>query len=187
MRDEEIVARQIGRRPRGFLRVATRCPLGLPETIVTRPIVSGVADGRAGLEPFPTVFWLTCPGAVRAVSELEAQGHVRKLQERLAADPGAAEAHREAARSYADLRLSLLGRDDAAHLARDHTGEYEVVAHSGVGGVLGEPGKGGIKCLHAHYADYLARGVNPVGRWVHELLREKAHSREGSGCGKARG
>jgi len=176
MTDEEIVERQIGRKPRGFLRVATRCPLGLPETIVTRPVIrKGGGTGReTQVEPFPTVFWLTCPGAVRAVSELEALGYVRKLQERLAGDPAALEAYQEAARSYADYRVSLLSPEEASHFATEHPGQYEVVARSGIGGVLGKPGAAGIKCLHAHYADYLARGVNPIGRWVRELLTRKA-------------
>jgi hypothetical protein len=28
----------------------------------------------------------------------------------------------------------------------------------------------GIKCLHAHYAWFLAGGDDPVGRWVHDHL-----------------
>lgn len=177
--DEEIVERQIGRKPRGFLTVATRCPLGLPETIVTRPVLreNGEAAGTSAegrVKPFPTVFWLTCPGAVRAVSELEAMGYVRELQRRLASDAAASEAYREAARSYADYRLSLLPPAEAARLAAENPGQYEVVARSGIGGVLRGPDAAGIKCLHAHYADYLARGTNPIGKWVRELLVEKA-------------
>jgi sugar/nucleoside kinase (ribokinase family) len=29
-----------------------------------------------------------------------------------------------------------------------------------------------VKCLHAHYAWYLAGGDDPVGRWVAERLAE---------------
>ena len=36
----------------------------------------------------------------------------------------------------------------------------------GVGGT-----RRGVKCLHAHYAYYLAGGDDPVGRWVAEHLR----------------
>lgn len=173
MNDDEIVERQIGRKPRGFLWVATRCPLGLPETIVTKAIIGEVGGGRTRAKPFPTVFWLTCPGAVKAVSGLEAEGWVTRLQRRLSGDPAASEAYREAARSYAELRLSLLSEDEAARLEAQYPSQYDVIAHSGVGGVLGD---GGIKCLHAHYADYLARRTNPVGKWVHELLVEKGDS-----------
>ncbi|NDH11910.1 MAG: DUF501 domain-containing protein, partial [Actinobacteria bacterium] len=34
---------------------------------------------------------------------------------------------------------------------------------AGVGGT-----RRGVKCLHAHYAWYLAGGDDPVGRWVAE-------------------
>ncbi|MCR4403094.1 MAG: DUF501 domain-containing protein [Firmicutes bacterium] len=182
MTDEELVERQMGRKPRGFVRVATRCPLGLPETIVTKPVMlkGDATDRRERVEPFPTVFWLTCPGAVRAVSELEARGWVRRLQERLARDPMAFEAHLDAARSYADYRVSLLSPGEASHLAKEHPRQYKVIACSGVGGVLGRSGDAGVKCLHAHYADYLARGVNPIGKWVRELLTGTARSSSAS-------
>jgi hypothetical protein len=36
----------------------------------------------------------------------------------------------------------------------------------GVGGT-----RRGVKCLHAHYAWFLAGGDDPVGRWVHDMAR----------------
>ena len=39
--------------------------------------------------------------------------------------------------------------------------------HGGVGGT-----RRGVKCLHAHYAWYLAGGDDPVGRWVAAALAE---------------
>jgi hypothetical protein len=38
------------------------------------------------------------------------------------------------------------------------------------GGVAGT--REGVKCLHAHYAWYLAGGADPVGRWVADRLAE---------------
>ena len=35
----------------------------------------------------------------------------------------------------------------------------------GVGGT-----REGVKCLHAHYAWFLAGGDDPVGRWVHDRI-----------------
>ena len=46
---------------------------------------------------------------------------------------------------------------DAA-LPSTHTGPRP---HGGVGGT-----RTGVKCLHAHYAHYLAGGDDPVGAWV---------------------
>jgi exopolyphosphatase / guanosine-5'-triphosphate,3'-diphosphate pyrophosphatase len=96
--------------------------------------------------PFPTTFWLTCPDAVRAVSRLEAEGWISRLNERLEADPGFAEAVAHAHAEYARERA----RDDPS-------AEW----HGGVGGT-----RKGLKCLHAHYANHLAGGDDVVGAWL---------------------
>ena len=96
--------------------------------------------------PFPTTFWLTCPDAVRAVSRLEAEGWISRLNQRLEADPGFAEAVAHAHAEYARERA----RDDPS-------AEW----HGGVGGT-----RKGLKCLHAHYANHLAGGDDVVGAWV---------------------
>jgi uncharacterized protein len=69
MSDAEIVERQLGRRPRAFVRVAVRCPFGQPAVTEQAPIDE---DGR----PFPTQFYVTCPFLVAAISRLEAAGGV---------------------------------------------------------------------------------------------------------------
>ena len=69
MTDEEIVERQLGRRPRAFRRVAVRCPFGRPAVTEQAPFGE---DGR----PFPTQFYVTCPHLVAAISRLEAAGGV---------------------------------------------------------------------------------------------------------------
>src|SRR4051812_5935752 len=71
MRDEELVARQIGRAPRAFARVAVRCPYGRPAVTEQAPFD---LDGR----PFPTQFYVTCPSLVAAISRLEAAGGVER-------------------------------------------------------------------------------------------------------------
>jgi uncharacterized protein len=71
MTDEELVARQIGRRPRAFARVAVRCPFGRPAVTEQMPFDE---DGR----PFPTQYYVTCPYLVAAISRLEAAGGVER-------------------------------------------------------------------------------------------------------------
>ena len=168
MRDEEIIKRQIGRKPRGFMEVASRCPMGMPETIVTSPLVPARRGLNTPFEPFPTVFWLTCPGAIKAASRLEAEGWITKLEARLAQAPEAQREYEEAARSYAAFRQTLLTEDQLKWIKTYKPSWYDVICESGVGGI--PQGNKGLKCLHAHYADYLVRGKNPVGRWVYELL-----------------
>lgn len=76
--DTEIIARQLGRPPRAFRRVAVRCPFGKPAVAEQEPFD---ADGR----PFPTQYYVTCPFLVAAISRLEAAGGVDRWT-RAAAD-----------------------------------------------------------------------------------------------------
>jgi hypothetical protein len=138
-----LVARQLGRPPRGLLAVAHRCPCGLPDVVETAP---RLPDGT----PFPTLYYLTCPRAVAAVSRLEAEGMMREMSRRLAAEPDLRQAYLAAHRDY------LRRRDEAARA-------------SGVAPLpAGTPSAGGmpdrVKCLHALVAHELAvPGANPPG------------------------
>jgi uncharacterized protein len=67
--DLTLVASQLGREPTTPFSVVARCPGGHPLVIRNHPF-------DAAGDPFPTLFWLTCPDAVRAVSRLEAEGAI---------------------------------------------------------------------------------------------------------------
>src|ERR1022692_115335 len=95
--DVAVVTRQLGRPPRGMRAVAHRCPCGLPDVIQTAPRLPGG-------EPFPTLYYLTCPRACAAASRLEAAGVMRAMTDRLAADPDLAEAYLTAHQDYARRR-----------------------------------------------------------------------------------
>ena len=140
MDDRRVVAAQIGRQPRSIVDVVARCHLGLPVVIAVPPYLD---DGT----PFPTTYWLTCPLASRRISRREADGGVKKAEARIAADPDfAAEFHAAVARYAAD-RDELIGPD--------------ATSYRPTGGVGGS--RGGVKCLHAHYADHAAGNRNPIG------------------------
>src|SRR6059036_212516 len=79
MDDRAIVGRQLGRAPRAFARVVTRCPYGLPAVTEQRPYD---AEGR----PFPTTYYLACRHLVAAVARLEAAGGVERWSAEAAAD-----------------------------------------------------------------------------------------------------
>ena len=102
----------------------------------------------------PTRYWLVDPELVRAVSRLEADGGVRAANATV--DPGGA--GRGARR--------VLDRAGVGACRRTGTGPQPF---GGVGGT-----RLGVKCLHAHYAWYLAGGADPVGRWVEDRLSEVA-------------
>ena len=143
MDDREVVAAQLERPPRSPIEVVARCHLELPVVIAVPPLLD---DGT----PFPTSCWLTCPLAVRRIGRIEGVGGVRTA-EAMVEDGGAfAAAYQEAMDRYAANRDQLI--------AADHTGPRP---SGGVGG-----SSGGVKCLHAHYADHAAGNDNPVGSWV---------------------
>jgi uncharacterized protein len=139
MDDEAVVARQLGRAPRAFRRVAARCPFGLPTVTEQEPY------DRDG-EPFPTTYYLTCPHLVAALARVEAAGGVERWSSAAEDDPAltaslavATEEQRAVRRELAGARR---GRDDGASL------------DLGIGG-SGNPAR--LKCLHAHAAFALAR------------------------------
>ncbi len=137
--DLEIVRAQLGRDPTTPFDVIIRCPPGHPLVIRNAP---RAADGT----PFPTMFWLSCPDAVAAVSRLEADGWITRLNERFETD---AAFRADVERAHADA---------AAERARVLP---EAGAWRGVGGT-----RRGLKCLHAHHANQLAGGDDVVGAWV---------------------
>lgn len=106
MTDEEIVERQLGRRPRAFRRVAVRCPFGRPAVTEQAPFDE---EGR----PFPTQFYVTCPHLVAAISRLEAAGGVERWSAAARDDATLAEslaaAHAEQRRLRPELRAGIGG------------------------------------------------------------------------------
>ncbi len=133
--DLDAVREQLGREPTVPFSVVARCSDGHPLVIRNRPID---ADGH----PFPTIYWLTCPTAVKSVSRLESDGWIARLGD----DPELAERIEQAHAAYASERGQM-----AAGAER----------WGGVGGTAH-----GLKCLHAHYAYHLAGGDDAVGAWT---------------------
>ena len=140
--DRDAVRARLGREPAAAFEVVVRDASGAPVVLRNAPLT---ADGV----PMPTRYWLCDTTLVRDVARLEAAGGVRAAA--AAVDPLAlARAHR----AYAAER-------DAALPA----GWDGPRPGGGVGGT-----RTGVKCLHAHYAWYLAGGDDPVGAWVAEQL-----------------
>lgn len=144
--DQQRVEALLGRAPRADYEVVVRNGAGEPVVIRNAPLL---ADGT----PMPTRYWLVGGDEREAVSRLEAAGGVREAE--AAVDPAELE---DAHRRYGEERDQAL---PAGHAGPRPTG--------GVGGT-----RRGVKCLHAHYAWFLAGGDDPVGRWVAERLPEAA-------------
>ena len=147
-RDAYAISAQLGRPTRGGGDVVARCDLGLPVVVRMPPVLPGG-------EPFPTRYWLTCPLLHRRVARLEAAGGVGEMERAIDADPALRDAVAAAHARYAEERDAAL-TEDVAHPPR-----------GGVAGIVAPPdARPGVKCLHAHLADFVAGNANPIGRRV---------------------
>jgi hypothetical protein len=140
--DRAAVAGLLGREPMGPFEVVVRDDHDAPLVIRNSPLLD---DGT----PMPTRYWLVDPALRRAIDRLEASGGVRQAES--AIDPDELEA--------AHARYAA---------ERDRAVPSKWTGARPIGGVGGT--RRGVKCLHAHYAWYLAGGDDPVGRWVEEHL-----------------
>ena len=147
---------QLGRDPHPFARVVARCPFGFPAAVEDLPY------GPSG-EPFPTLYYLTCPTFVAAVSRLESAGGVRRWTGRAGDDPALRRSLVEAAAVSRRRRRALRAR--CAAPMSDGGASLDT-------GVAGVRDPAAVKCLHAHAAHALAHPVYLFGRAVLAEVRD---------------
>ena len=138
------VTELLGRKPQGGFEVILRDASGSPIVVKNEPLLF---DGT----PMPTRYWLVGPKEHMAVSRLESAGFIDLAESEVDAE---------------ELRLTheryAAERDSA--IPKDHTGPRP---HGGVAGT-----RVGVKCLHAHYANWLVDKTDVVGQWVDRRLQQ---------------
>ena len=138
------VTELLGRKPQGDFEVVLRDASGSPIVVKNEPLLF---DGT----PMPTRYWLVGPKEHTAVSRLESAGFIDLAESEVDAE---------------ELRLTheryAAERDSA--IPKDHTGPRP---HGGVAGT-----RVGVKCLHAHYANWLVDKTDVVGQWVDRRLQQ---------------
>ena len=138
------VTELLGRKPQGDFEVILRDASGSPIVVKNEPLLF---DGT----PMPTRYWLVGPKEHTAVSRLESAGFIDLAESEVDAE---------------ELRLThdryAAERDSA--IPKDHTGPRP---HGGVAGT-----RVGVKCLHAHYANWLVDKTDVVGQWVDRRLQQ---------------
>lgn len=146
--DLQILELQLGRVPRGVFGIADRCVCGAPRVVATRPRLE---DGT----PFPTMFYLTHPTAVKGCSSLEADKWMEHLNQLLVTDE--------------ELRLGYEKAHQHYISTRDAIEEVPEIKDFSAGGM---PRR--VKCLHAILGHTLAAGpgVNPIGDLILARLAE---------------
>jgi uncharacterized protein len=148
--DHAAVAALLGRKPRSAFEVVVRHEDGSPLVIRNPPILD---DGT----PMATRYWLVGEPERKQVSQLESDGGVRDANAQVDAAALAAAHDRYAVERDAAIPDGTTGPRPSG----------------GVGGT-----RAGVKCLHAHYAWFLAGGDDPVGQWVHAQLTNRAKAQE---------
>lgn len=138
------VTELLGRKPQGEFEVVVRDKNGWPIVVKNQPLLY---DGT----PMPTRFWLVGEKEHKAVSRLESAGCINIAESEINPE---------------ELRLThehyAAERDGA--IPADHTGPRP---HGGVAGT-----RVGVKCLHAHYANWLVNKTDVVGHWVDKRLQQ---------------
>jgi hypothetical protein len=138
------VTELLGRQPQGDFEVILRDASGSPIVVKNEPLLF---DGT----PMPTRYWLVGPKEHMAVSRLESAGFIDLAESEVDAE---------------ELRLTheryAAERDSA--IPKDHKGPRP---HGGVAGT-----RVGVKCLHAHYANWLVNKTDVVGQWVDRRLQQ---------------
>ena len=138
------VTELLGRKPQGDFEVVIRDKNDEPIVVKNEPLLF---DGT----PMPTRYWLVGPKEHMAVSRLESAGFIDLAESEVDAE---------------ELRLTheryAAERDSA--IPKDHTGPRP---HGGVAGT-----RVGVKCLHAHYANWLVNKTDVVGQWVDRRLQQ---------------
>lgn len=153
------VAELLGREPRGLEAIAAAGDNGSPMVIRVASLVDDT--------PFPTLFWLVDPGLSYRIDAAEAGGLIKRLQQRIDADPELQRQMQEDHRAHIALRDSHIS--DAVRKRMDMLGFGEVLLHRGIGGIADFTR---IRCLHTWYAAHLVV-PNTVGALLDQWWLEQ--------------
>ena len=126
--DIDIIRKQIKREPDNLIGIKKRCPQGRPVVVVTSPF-----SEENGV--FPTTYWLSCPFLVKLISQLEDEGLIRDLTEKLDKDQEFKNKLEKCHQKYAQKRLSLLNKDQIETIKSISKDILKVIKNSGIGGI----------------------------------------------------
>lgn len=156
----KIAVELLGREPRTPFKVQTCCPDGSPQVLLADPVFN--EDGI--WKPFPTFLWLVCPRLKALTAELEQQGLIKALSQRLSQDADFREKFLAGQKSIAKMRIEIAEQIYPGDLP-EHIREILSLTT-----IAGSKDYRGVKCLHSHLAQELAFHNNPIGAVVLERI-----------------
>lgn len=146
----------LGRKPRAPFVIKTRCSDGSPQVLLADSVFK-----EGGLwKPFPTFLWLVCPTLKLLAARLEQQGLVKEYSVKLMTDVEFRKEFDAGQKQICQLRIKMAQEILQAELP-EHI--HKVLSETTI---AGSADVAGVKCLHAHLAQELAFGNNPIGREI---------------------
>jgi len=115
---------------------------------------------RSQVEPFPTLYWLSCPSLSRQLSHLERDGAIGVIERELASNQPMRDKLARQHQQYIDARWQQISSHDRELIAqRGWENNFQTR------GIAGTQKWTTVKCLHAHYAHHLVDD-NVIGLWI---------------------
>jgi len=146
----EIIRRQLGREPRGIVKIAAQTSAGIPTVLQTRSLVND--------KPFPTMFWLCSKDLHKAIAEIETSGWTKMIEERIMQDEELRTAFYRNHQQYVAARWQAMEPSDRERL--EALGFIKLFDQYGIGGIS-QWDK--VRCLHMQYAHHLCAD-NVIGQ-----------------------
>jgi len=165
------VEKLLGRPAKLPYGIATRCGDGTPQVLQTDPVYR--EDGR--WKPFPTFLWLVCPRLRYEVAKLEAAQEIQMFSRRLADDVSFRNTFVEGQERLQRQRLGMAEQVAGRPLPED---VQSVLTSTNI---VGSRNLLGVKCLHAHVAQALSFGANPIGD---DILARLGRCGKNANCGQ---
>ncbi len=157
-RNREILKFQLGRKTlHPIVKIVRRCKRGFPQVILNLP----TKDGKVW---FPTIFWLTCPYLHHILSEIENMGMIKKIEMLI---ENSVWFRREFLK---DQRICMEKREELFSFLKIWDPYGRFFFKRGIGGVTNYQK---VKCLHLHYAFFLAMDRGVVGELIMKILRKE--------------
>lgn len=152
-----IIGQQLGRTPRGIVKIAAESGNGIPLVLQMRSLIES--------KPFPTLYWLSSKTLSKFIGTIETQGWVKTIEERLTHDDVLRERFLQNQRDYVASRWQKMHADDKARI--EQLGFSKLFDQYGIGGIT-QWDK--VRCLHMQYAHHLAE-ENVIGKLMDDEFK----------------
>jgi len=146
----EIINQQLGRTPRGIIKIAHQTDKQIPTVLQTRSLV---AD-----KPFPTMYWLCSKDLHKAINKIETNGWTKHIEQRIMEDEELRETFYKNHQQYVKARWEAMLPEDKFRL--EELGFIKLFDQYGIGGITNWTK---VRCLHMQYAHHLC-GDNVIGQ-----------------------